>query len=247
MTIATHLSTKTFTDFLKKIDQELARHVDQKYKEGATNFFKEKVNIKGVRVPQVRKISAKYFREIKYLPKNDIFKLIEKLLSTGISENITIALDWTYRLKDQYEKTDFRTFENWLKKYITNWASCDDFCTHPVGYLVWKYPALLPKVFIWTRSRNRWVKRAAAVTLIHPIRKNKFFLKHVFNTADVLLLDQDDLVQKGYGWMLKVAADSYQKEVFQYVLKHKNKMPRTALRYAIEKMPADKKKEAMNK
>jgi len=60
-------------------------------------------------------------------------------------------------------------------------------------------------------------------------------------------LDEDDLVQKGYGWMLKVAADAWQKDVFEYVMKNKKEMPRTALRYAIEKMPKNLKQKAMTK
>jgi 3-methyladenine DNA glycosylase AlkD len=62
-----------------------------------------------------------------------------------------------------------------------------------------------------------------------------------------LLTDKDDLVQKGYGWMLKAASQAHQKEVFEYVVEKKNMMPRTALRYAIEKMPQDLKKTAMEK
>ena len=60
------------------------------------------------------------------------------------------------------------------------------------------------------------------------------------------MMDEDDLVQKGYGWMLKVAANNWQKDVFDFVVKHKNRMPRTALRYAIEKMPKNMRKIAMS-
>jgi 3-methyladenine DNA glycosylase AlkD len=62
-----------------------------------------------------------------------------------------------------------------------------------------------------------------------------------------LLSDSDDLVQKGYGWMLKAASESHQKEVFDFVIKNRSTMPRTALRYAIEKMPKELKVEAMKK
>jgi len=82
--------------------------------------------------------------------------------------------------------------------------------------------------------------------LIIPARKG-LFLEDVFEIADILLLDKDDLVQKGYGWMLKAASEAHQKEVFNYVMANKSVMPRTALRYAIEKMPADLKAEAMKK
>ena len=72
-------------------------------------------------------------------------------------------------------------------------------------------------------------------------------MKKIFEIADILLLDKDDLVQKGYGWMLKSASESHQQQVFNYVIKNKKNMPRTALRYAIEKMPKTLKKEAMAK
>jgi len=61
------------------------------------------------------------------------------------------------------------------------------------------------------------------------------------------LTDPDDLVQKGYGWLLKDAAIRHQDEIFEYVMKHKQAMPRTALRYAIERLPADMKSQAMAK
>jgi 3-methyladenine DNA glycosylase AlkD len=93
---------------------------------------------------------------------------------------------------------------------------------------------------------HRWMKRAAAVSLILPARHGKF-LSDIFEIADILLLDKDDMVQKGYGWMLKEAAKPYQKEVFDYVVKHKAVMPRTALRYAIEQMPPEMRAEAMKK
>jgi len=108
------------------------------------------------------------------------------------------------------------------------------------------YPQYLLELKKWAKSKNRWVRRAAAVTLIVPA-KNGQFLKDIFEIADILFLDSDDLVQKGYGWMLKVASQAHQDEVFDYVIRHKDKMPRTALRYAIEKMPKELKQKAMAK
>jgi len=72
-------------------------------------------------------------------------------------------------------------------------------------------------------------------------------LKDVFEIADKLLLDEDDMVQKGYGWLLKESSRLHQKEVFDYVMKNKSKMPRTVLRYAIELMPIELKAAAMKK
>ena len=108
------------------------------------------------------------------------------------------------------------------------------------------FPEFLTELKSFAKSDNRWMRRASAVTLIIPARKGKF-LSDILEIADILLLDEDDLVQKGYGWMLKAASEANQKEIYEYVIKNKAIMPRTALRYAIEKMPKDLKSIAMAK
>ncbi len=84
------------------------------------------------------------------------------------------------------------------------------------------------------------------MVFIYPVRRKKY-LQHIFEIANILLIDKDDMVQKGYGWMLKEASNIYPKEVFSFVMKNKDKMPRTALRYAIEKYPDNLRKKAMQK
>ena len=172
--------------------------------------------------------------------------MCEELWSTGLLEESFIAAEWAYLIKEKFEPEDFSVFERWIDKYVNNWASCDTLCNHTVGTLVEKYPEKITELKRFARSDNRWMRRAAAVTLIIPARKG-LFLDDIFDIADILLMDNDDLVQKGYGWMLKAASQANQKAVFDYVIKNKKVMPRTALRYAIEKMPADLKKEAMKK
>ena len=90
------------------------------------------------------------------------------------------------------------------------------------------------------------MRRGSAVSLIVPAR-NGIFLTEIQEIAAMLLMDEEDMVQKGYGWMLKAASQAHQKEVFDFVVRNKARMPRTALRYAIEKMPADLKDKAMEK
>ncbi|MBI4162423.1 MAG: DNA alkylation repair protein, partial [Candidatus Aenigmarchaeota archaeon] len=215
-------------------------------------LFKEGRKVYGVRTPVTRKIARKYW---KHLPandakrpyikeKNEIFKISEQLLLSGYHEPLTIAFQWALDVKNQYSEEDFAVFEKWLKKYVNNWASCDDLCCGAFGIFLYKYPKFLPNVFAWTKSRNRWMKRAAVVSLIYSLRRGKY-LKQAFKTADALLTDKDDLVQKGYGWMLKEASRNYQKEVFNHVMKNKQMTPRTALRYAVEKMPRSMQRKAM--
>jgi 3-methyladenine DNA glycosylase AlkD len=129
---------------------------------------------------------------------------------------------------------------------VSNWAACDTLCNHTIGSFLEMYPDYVSNLKIWATSPNRWVRRASAVSLIIPAKEEKF-LQDIFQIADILLLDKDDMVQKGYGWMLKVASQAHQQEVYKYVLARKTTMPRMALRYAIEKMPKEFRDKAMGK
>lgn len=231
---------------INEIRKELRKHVDQKYHDKIKVFFKEGIKLYGIKTPIVKKISLKYFSSIKMKSKQEIFSLCEKLLKSGYSEERTIAFDWAFRLKNRYEKKDFKIFETWLKKYIFNWGACDDLCVHVFGCFIFQFPKFIPRIKIWVVSKNRWLRRASAVVLIYSIRRKKL-LSSIFELADILLFDKDDMVQKGYGWMLKEASNHYPKKVFDYVMKHKHEMPRTSLRYAIEKLPTAMKKQAMKK
>lgn len=233
-------------DIILKIRKELKQNADEKLKKSGERFFKEKVKMYGMKTALGIQIGKKYWKEIQDKDKKEIFAMCEELWKSGYMEESFIACNWSYYLCEQYEEKDFAIFEKWVKTYVSNWAACDTLCNHSVGALVEMYPKFLQDLKKWAGSKNRWMRRASAVSLIVPAKRGKF-LKDVFAIADILLLDQDDMVQKGYGWMLKVASQSHQKEVFAYVLKNKKNMPRTALRYAIEKMPDNLKKKAMEK
>lgn len=233
-------------NILESLRQELRNVSDEKTMATSRNFFKEKIQVYGVKTPTVQKISKEYLKAIQTLPKSEIFALCDGLWQSGIMEESFVACHWSYAISKRFEPADFRVLETWIKEYVSNWASCDTLCNHTVGEFVEMYPEFTAKLKEFAGSPNRWVRRAAAVTFIVPARKGKF-LEDIFEIADILLLDSDDLVQKGYGWMLKAASQAHQGEVFDYVMRNKNGMPRTALRYAIEKMPDDMKKQAMSK
>ncbi|MBT4120550.1 MAG: DNA alkylation repair protein [Candidatus Magasanikbacteria bacterium] len=234
-------------EIILKIRKDLKFQVDLDYKKGCINFFKEPIKIYGVRSGNLKEIGKKYWPEVKDMNKKDFFLFVEELLKSSYNEESGLAFKWLFRRKSEYVKNDFKIFESWLKKYVTNWGKCDDFCTHAFGELILQFPELILKTKSWSKSKNRWLRRASAIIFIFPIRKDKRFLKDIFAVSDVLLQDSDDLVQKGYGWTLKEASNIYQKQVFDFVVKRKDKMPRTALRYAIEKMPKNLKKQAMDR
>jgi 3-methyladenine DNA glycosylase AlkD len=231
---------------IQRIRNELKENMDEKTRNSFQRFFKEKVKGYGVKTGTVGKIAKRYWKEVKGKKKEEIFKLCEELLGSDYVEEASIVSFWGMNFKDFIEFGDLAIFEEWIKRYVNNWAKCDGICNHTVGDLIAKYPESVEELKKWAKSDNRWLKRASAVTLIIPARKGEF-LKEACEISDLLLVDADDMVQKGYGWLLKEESRKHQKEVFEYVIENKHKMPRTALRYAIELMPEKLKKKAMEK
>jgi 3-methyladenine DNA glycosylase AlkD len=225
---------------LAQLRAELRANADEKSIANYQRYFKETVKFYGLSMSAANKIAVKYWQEIKALSKPEIFALCEDLFKSDYSEEAAVASDWAPRLTEQFAPADLALFKRWIDSYLNDWAKVDGFCNHTVGNFVQKYPAGITEIVSWTASSNRWMKRASAVSLIIPAKKGLFINER-------LLTDKDDMVQKGYGWMLKEASKQHQDEVYQYVLKHRHDMPRTALRYAIEKMPPDLKFEAMKR
>ncbi len=231
---------------IQEVRRCLKESVDEKTRLGAQRFFKEKIQFYGVKVPTVQKIGKQVFKSIQDCPKAKVFALCEPLWQSGMIEEAFIACNWSYAVRAKYEAKDFALFEHWVTTYLDNWATTDSLCNHSIGTLLEMHPKLVTKLKRWAKSENRWVRRAAAVSLILPARKGLFHAE-AFKIAEILLCDQDDLVQKGYGWLLKAVADFDRRAVFDFVMQRKDIMPRTALRYAIEKMPPEWRKKAMEK
>jgi 3-methyladenine DNA glycosylase AlkD len=225
---------------------DLIRNADEKTRKSGERFFKEEVRLYGIKSAVVIQISKDHFRSLPDKSKPTVFSMCEEFWKSGYLEESFFASDWSYNVRKDFKQPDFEIFERWVNTYVNNWASCDTFCNHTVGSFIEMYPDYLTGLKNWAKSQNRWLKRASAVSLIVPARKG-MFLKDIFEIADILHSDKDDMVQKGYGWMLKVASHNHLEEVFNYVLARKETMPRTSLRYAIEKMPKELKAKAMAK
>lgn len=229
---------------LKAIRQALNEKVDLGIKSNRQSFFKEPIKTLGVRKPDINSIANSFYKTIAHWEKSEIFSACEQLWLSGYIDDAFVACNWSYHLRNSFLPEDMVVFDRWINEYITNWDTCDTFCTRTMGAFIAMYPQFIQRLKQYTLSENRWVRRVAAVSLVTPAR-NGLFHEHVYAIADALLLDADDLVQKGYGWLLKVAADFDRDTVFQYVMDRKAIMPRTALRYAIEKMPQELRAKAL--
>jgi 3-methyladenine DNA glycosylase AlkD len=231
---------------IRKIREELHQSRDDATLKTAQRFFKEEILCYGVKTGTVKKIADRFWKEVKSLDKTEIFRLCEELYQSHYCEEAFIVSFWVPGLKDRFEKEDLTVFKRWIETYISNWAMCDGFCNHAVGDFIGKYPECMDELKHWTRSENRWMRRASAVSLIVPAKRG-MYLDTVLEIASLLLTDDDDMVRKGYGWLLKEASRKHQNEVFEFVMRNRKAMPRTALRYAIELMPKALRTEAMKR
>jgi len=233
---------------ISEIRHVLNGYASEKALKSSNHFFKkgEEALVYGIKMGEVNKVGKEFYKKIQVCSKEEVFEICEELWKSGYLEEAVIACIFSESLQKKYEISDFKIFEYWVWKYVNNWADCDTLCNHTIGTFVMMYPECVGELKKWAKSSERFVKRASAVTLIIPARKG-MFLQDIFEIADILLLDKDDMVQKGYGWMLKATSQAHQKEVFDYVVSKKEVMPRTALRYAVEKMPQELRVEAMKK
>jgi len=209
-------------------------------------FFKEKQNYLGVPNRDYKAIIRPFIGEVKRMPKADVWELCEELRKSGVMEESAAAADFAYARARNFTPEDIDVFEHWINAYIRDWASCDAFCGKTVGKLIEMYPETAERTLDWAKSGLPYTRRAAAVSYT-IIAKGGGYLDYVFKIADILLTDEEDIVQKGYGWMLKAASAKNERAVFDYVFAKRAVMPRTALRYAVEKMPPETRKTAMAK
>jgi 3-methyladenine DNA glycosylase AlkD len=158
-------------NILAQIREELKTNTDQQIQKSFQRFFKEQVKYYGVKTEVVGKIAKKYWKQVKTLDKQTIFQLCEELYRSDYTEEAFIVSFWLPNYIDHFEPSDLATFKVWIERYINNWAKCDGFCNHTIGDLIQKYPESLNEVKGWAKSKNRWLKRAAAVSLIVPAKK----------------------------------------------------------------------------
>ncbi len=239
--------TGDIRDLFKTINSELQIQADASYRELIRTRYNMNVdNFWGVRTPAIHKIAGKHYKTIKSRPVDERLQLSHHLLETRIYEHKIMAFRWAFLARKEYQKTHLEVFVGWLKKYVDDWIDCDDLCIHVIGEFFMIFPDAAEEVTQWTRSLNLWVRRGAAVSLVLPARRGQQ-RQLVFRVADLLLDDKEELVRKGYGWLLKEASKTHHEDVFAYVMDRRDRMPRVSFRYAIEKLPERLRLRAMDK
>jgi len=228
---------------IKLIKKELDLLANKKQSKISQRFFKtgrgeygEGDIFLGIKVPVQRKVASKF----EDLPLKDI----EQLLHSSIHEyRMTAIIILVNQFKKADEKLREKIYKLYLRnsKWVNNWNLVDSSAHYIVGeYLLDNSRDVLCKL---AKSKILWERRIAIISTFAFIRYNDF--KDTIKLAKILLDDEHDLMHKACGWMLREVgkkSEQGEKELIKFLDKHTLEMPRTMLRYAIERLPEKKRK-----
>jgi 3-methyladenine DNA glycosylase AlkD len=202
---------------------------------GVRNFFREPVDPYGVRSGKLHAIELMVHREIKRWPKADRDRLMTAFWEGGKLEEGAMVAHVYRRFSKEFGEREFAMFERWLNRYVNNWSHCDGLASWLLAGAIRNQPQLIEKLAPWTKSRNRWKRRAAAVALLQEAKAGRN-TESICEICGMLRLDADDMVQKGVGWVLKEAYPKRPREVLTFLDDWRDAAPRVLLRIAAEKM-----------
>ncbi len=223
---------------LERVMAEIEGRSDPQRKKDLLRYFKEPIKTYGLSQGTTKEVADLFYPEVKGdMP--EALALVEELLAIGYLDAASVGLRILDRFRRRIKAEHFRLFDGWVD-YLNNWASTDHFTTHHVSECIRDDPRLVEKLLEWTGSSNRWRRRASAVTMV-PIARKGEMMSDVFRIANQLMADEDDMVQKGVGWMLKEASREHPREIHEYLKEWRMKSSALVLRYASEKLPEELK------
>jgi len=208
---------------------------------GVQWFFKDEIKSHGWYTGDLRRAVRHCRKEI--LREHDFSFLVEvadQLFSGAVLEEKGAAVLLLEKLDAQFGDREFKRFGSWLDR-ISSWADHDGLVHYLIAPMVAAQPARVKAVFRWAKSKDRWHRRAACVALIQGTRRRMFF-PQIARLSNVLLADEDDMVQKGLGWLLRETAKFDAKRAVPYLMKIRGRAPRLVLRTACETLPSSVKR-----
>jgi 3-methyladenine DNA glycosylase AlkD len=199
-------------------------------------FFKHVVKSRGWYTGELRKVAVRFRRTI--LGEHDLPYLLEvadQLFKGSILEEKIFAVVMLQGIVGEFGKREFKLFESWLDR-ISSWADHDALVHYLIGPILAADETLLTRPPRWAKAKKRWHQRAAAVSLIHSTRQHKNF-GDIQRITEMLLASDDDMVQKGLGWLLREAAKFNPDQTVEYLMTIRGRSPRLVLRTACETLP----------
>jgi len=211
---------------------------------GVQWFFKDEIKSHGWYTAKLRSVAVRFRRKIQNeFGLEFLVQVADKLFTGWVLEEKVFAVFLLEKLTKEFGAAEFQLFESWLPR-ISSWADHDGLVHYLIAPMIAPEPNRAARVFRWAKSPDRWHRRAACVGLIQGTRKKMFF-PEIKRLSDLLLSDEDDMVQKGLGWLLRETAKADAKRTVPYLMSIRERAPRLVLRTACETLPADTKKKIL--
>jgi 3-methyladenine DNA glycosylase AlkD len=213
---------------------------------GVQWFFKEEVKSHGWYTAKLRSVAVRFRRRIrKELGIGFLLNVADKLFAGQILEEKIFAVFLLKKLTAEFGDVEFQLFESWLLR-ISSWADHDALVHYLIAPMVVAKSDRTRRIFRWAKSSDRWHRRAACVALIQGTRR-KMFCSEIERLSNLLLSDEDDMVQKGLGWLLRETAKADAKRTVPYLMSIRKRAPRLVLRTACETLPVETRKNILAK
>jgi len=234
---------------LKQLKKELQDNKDSKQAEILSRFFKtgkgeygEGSIFLGIKVPVLRKIAKNYLD----LDIKDLQNLLNNKIHTYRFVALVILVEQYKKENDKLKKKIYNFYIKNIKN-INNWDLVDTSAPHIIGHYLYHQPRIVAKKKLQqlALSKSLWERRVAIVSTFYFIRQNR--LGETYGISKILLKDKHDLIHKAVGWMLRESGKKNQKVLEDFLEKNIKKIPRTTLRYSIEKFTEKKRKYYLNK
>ena len=207
-------------------------------------FFKEEVKSRGWYTAELRKVAVRFRRSIARQKGMDfLVRVADKLFSGRVLEEKVFAVFLLEKQTEHFGEKEFRLFASWLDR-VSSWADHDALAHYLLAPMVYADPKRCRAVFRWVKSRNRWRRRGACVALILRPQQRKLFAE-IVRLSNQLLGDQDDMVQKGLGWLLREMAKADPKRTVPYLMNIQQRAPRLVLRTACETLSVSSRRQVL--
>lgn len=233
-------------DALAQVRVRLVELAEDRYRTGVQRFFKEPVTALGVRTPQLYTLAKELHRSFHAWPTTTRDQFANALWKEDPLEFGILACLFYRHFEKSFGEREFRLFERWLHRGVRNWGQCDALSLYLLAPTIAHQPVLASELPAWTKSDNRWVRRAAAAALVREARAGRSTAV-ILRVASSLAPDPDDIVRKGAAWVLKDAYPAKPREVMALLMKNRLRWPRLVLRTAAEKMPESAKETLLEK
>ncbi len=208
--------------------------------EQGRTYFKpeERIWLHGVDASGVRTVTREVFHDVRrHWSFEEAVQFCDLLIHNKYLESKAVGIDLLTRYKGRFKPELLKKIKSWLTEGLSdNWAITDALSARLLAPLLARFPEMIEVVKGWTGSKSLWLRRSAAVGLV-PFARRGAQLEAVYSVVESLIQDREDLIHKAVGWLLREAGKKDPERLRAFLLTRGPEIPRTAVRYAIERLP----------